>query len=101
MVDALTTSDAMGIGERLLIELASSWNDPRLVPFLVSQLRRATDSPPYPAEEIMDVVASVLGAKTLASLSEQYSELGSGGSESDDEQSAQSDSAGPSSSISL
>lgn len=41
LVDALTTSREIWEGERLLIDLASRWNDSRLEPFLVSQLRLA------------------------------------------------------------
>ena len=98
LVEALTKSDALEEGERLLIELASRWNDPRLVPFLFSHLQPAADGPPYLAEQIMEVVARVLGDKILTKLSEEYSELVLDTSESDGEQAAQADSAGSSNS---
>jgi hypothetical protein len=95
LVDALITSDEVGEGELLLIELSSSWNDPRLVPFLVSRLP-AAGSAPYLAEQIMDVVSRLLGDKMLIRLSEQYGEAGADTSLKDDEQTTQSDNAGAS-----
>jgi len=96
LVDALTRSNALEEGERQLIELASRWNDPRLVPFLVSHLRPVADGSSYVAEQIVKVVARVLGDKTLSRLSEEYSELVPDTGESDGEQGAEADTADPS-----
>jgi len=96
LVDALTRSNALEEGERQLIELASRWNDPRLVPFLVSHLRPVADGSSYVAEQIVKVVARVLGDKTLSRLSEEYSELVPDTGESDGEHGAEADTADPS-----
>lgn len=90
LVDALIASEKTGVADSDLISLASRSNDPRLVPFLVSQLRRETGGEFYVIHQMMDVVARALGDKTLASLALKYSESDAG---ADDEEAPQPDSA--------
>jgi hypothetical protein len=89
LVDALINAANIEEGDLDLMSLVSHWNDPRLVPFLVSQLRNKVDSPPYVAQQMMEIVAEALGDKRLTSLSERFAELPNNATSADHEQATQ------------
>lgn len=60
--------------EMPLINLVKHWKDPRLVPFLMSQLRSFTDDPPYQAGSLLVELAEILKDKELSKLAEKYNE---------------------------
>lgn len=60
--------------DRDLIELVKHWDDGRLAPFLLSQLRRMEAAPSHFAEEIIHVIAFLLKDEAITAYSEQYSE---------------------------
>jgi hypothetical protein len=67
-IETITDKDAE------LIELVKHWDDGRLAPFLLSQLRRMEAAPSRLAEEIIHVIAFLLKDEAITAYSEQYSE---------------------------
>ena len=57
-----------------LIELAKDWDDTRLLPFLLKQLRHFESSPPRLAEELMRTIAEVLDDEEIEKLAEAYAD---------------------------
>lgn len=55
-----------------LVEMVRQWGDPRLVPFVMSQLRAFKDAPPYEAETLVSGLAEILDDKELTRLAERY-----------------------------
>jgi hypothetical protein len=73
LTTALLNAEELGGGEQLLIRLVGSWKDERLVPFVLKHLARAADKPPYYAEEMMRIVAHILGDPSLVKFVANYS----------------------------
>jgi hypothetical protein len=72
LTTALLSAEEIELGEQLLMILASSWKDERLVPFALKHLARMADKPPYHAEEMMRIVAHLLGDQTLIKFVANY-----------------------------
>ncbi len=58
-------------GDEELIELVKLWGDPRLVGFLIDELRANADDP-YLAVQSMGTIADILHDKELKSIAEKY-----------------------------
>lgn len=57
-----------------LVNLVRQWGDPRLVPFVMSQLSGFKDNPPYEVESLVSELAEIFGDKELTKLAERYCE---------------------------
>lgn len=60
-------------GDEELIELVKRWGDPRLVEFLLDQLRTGGGEP-YLAARIMKTIAEILDDKEIEAIAEKYGE---------------------------
>jgi hypothetical protein len=69
---ALLATEEITEGDAQLIELVKDRHDPRLLPFLVSQLYRVEANPPETAYRIVRVVAELLNDRRIKALSESY-----------------------------
>lgn len=69
---ALLSIETLNGKDYPLIEVVKDWDDPRLVPYLLSQLKPRTDEEPYPPGELMLIVANKLGDKALIALAEKF-----------------------------
>ncbi len=56
-----------------LLRLVGSWNDQRLVPYVLQHLARMADKPRYQAEDLMSLVAHLLRDRSLIKFAEDYS----------------------------
>jgi hypothetical protein len=73
LVNALLKSEELVVnGDSDLIKLAGRWNDPRLLPFLMSYLRRVEESAREPLWQVMETIAEVLDDKKVTALFEHY-----------------------------
>lgn len=73
LVNALLKSKELVVnGDSDLIELAGRWNDPRLLPFLMSYLRRFEETPPGSLWRVMQTIAEALDDKKVTALFEHY-----------------------------
>lgn len=72
LMKVLLSADEVTEGDRDLIELLKDFNDPRLLSFLVSQLRRTEDNPPEATRNIVRVVAELLNNKRITANAESY-----------------------------
>jgi hypothetical protein len=72
LMKALLAAEKITEGDEALIELAADFHDPRLLPFLVSQLHRVEANPPQAAYTIVRVVAQLLNDRQINVLSENY-----------------------------
>ena len=72
--EEVTNKEAEIAGDEELVELVKRWGDPRLVGFLMNQLR-ANASDPYPASRTMTMIAELLSNKDVEKLAEKYSEI--------------------------
>ena len=59
LVSAVLKSEELVDGDFELIRLCQCWNDPRLLPFLVSYLRRFEETAPESLSRIMQTVAGI------------------------------------------
>lgn len=57
-----------------LIQLVQTWNDARLLPFLVSQLRRMDSKPPYFASELVRITVGLVNDEEVDSLGQLYND---------------------------
>jgi hypothetical protein len=72
-----------------LIQVAKDWDDPRYVPFLLTQLRAITDASSYQVTILMTIVADKLDDASLKDLATEYRDnLYSNEMESNDESEA-------------
>jgi hypothetical protein len=74
LASALFDAEKLGEGEMELVEVVSAWEDARLAPFLVNQLRKLVDDPPYEAERLASALGVALKDKRVARLAQKYSE---------------------------
>jgi hypothetical protein len=58
--------------DRNLIELVQHWDDGRLVPFLLAQLKQMEESPSRFAEEIVNLISDALGDEDVNIFAVQY-----------------------------
>jgi Carboxypeptidase regulatory-like domain len=72
LMNALLKSEELGSGDFELIELAMGWNDPRLLPSLISYLHRVEETVPAAAERVMQSVADILDDEKVSGLLSQY-----------------------------
>jgi hypothetical protein len=72
LTTALTSIETLDSTHHYLIELAQKWDDARLVPYLLSQLRKAKDDDGnYFIDHLMMIVAKKLGDEALVALAEK------------------------------
>jgi Carboxypeptidase regulatory-like domain len=74
LMNALLKSEELGGGDFELIELAKGWNDPRLLPFLISYLHRFEDTAPAAAVGVMQSVADILDDEKVSGLFSHYTD---------------------------
>jgi hypothetical protein len=74
LANILFNAKTITYDEASLIDLVKRWNEPRLVPFVMSQLRSFIDDPPSVAEDLMGFMAETLKDEELTSLASKYSE---------------------------
>ncbi|HEY0322261.1 MAG TPA: hypothetical protein VGC66_14975 [Pyrinomonadaceae bacterium] len=67
-LQALTDEDMM------LLSLVRNWDDERLVPFLLAQLEKFREEPPYYVEQIVTALADKLQNEKLTAIAERYCE---------------------------
>ena len=73
LMEALFKSHDLNIdGDFDLIELATQWNEPRLLRFLMDYLHRSKETVPLQVSQVMDAVAELLADEKLSALSERY-----------------------------
>jgi len=72
LMTALFQTEKVLEGDFQLIELAKHWKDPRLLPFLINQLRKLESEPPRSAESLMDCIVDILDDKEISGLDEEY-----------------------------
>ena len=73
LVNALLKSEELVVnGDSDLLELAGRWNDPRLLPFSMSYLRRFEETAPGSLWRVMQTIAEVLDDKKVTALFEHY-----------------------------
>jgi hypothetical protein len=72
LMNALLKSGELGDGDFELIELAKRWNDPRVLPFLISYLRHFRETAPQSAQRVMQSVADLLDDDKLGELLRDY-----------------------------
>lgn len=70
--DALFKTAALRESDLPLISLAQQWNDARLAPFLVAQLRRIAPEAPYLAESLIAILAEVMNDVEVKLLADDY-----------------------------
>ena len=72
-MNALLKSETLDVdGDVDLIELARSWNDPRLLPFLIGYLHRSSETVPRQIVDAMEAVAEILDDKKVSALFVHY-----------------------------
>ena len=92
LATALFSTQALTYTEYMIIDMVKDWNDARLAPFLLSQLRKPTDDvAPYYIAQWVNIVAGSLHNEALDDLAKKYSKAGDNTSESE---SARDESAG-------
>lgn len=79
IMNALVAKTSLTDAEYFLLDLTSRWDDPRFVPYLLSQLDLASRSgkevhmSSYFAENVMNIVANKLGDETLTAIVANFS----------------------------
>jgi hypothetical protein len=68
----LKSEDLGGVGDFELLELVRRWNDPRLLPFLMSHLHRFEATAPDYLWRLLQTVGDLLDDKTLLAISQHY-----------------------------
>lgn len=68
----LFSAQTVGYNEYMLLIMVKNWNDARLVPFLLSQLRKGSEESEYYAQEMVNIVALALGNEAVTALAKQY-----------------------------
>lgn len=74
LASALYGAETVGLGEIELVEVVAGFDDARLAPYLVKQLRKLVDDPSYEAERLAYALGVALKDKQVARLAQKYSE---------------------------
>jgi carboxypeptidase family protein len=74
LMNVLLTSTNMDDVAFELIDVAKSWNDKRLLPFLVSYLDQAQDPMQWSVHRVLMIVVELVGDETTNNLLQQYRE---------------------------
>ena len=69
---ALVGAQEFSFTEFMLLQMVKGWNDARLVPFLLAQLRKPTGDSSYFTEEMVKIVAQTLDNEAVNDLAERY-----------------------------
>ncbi len=72
LTTALVNLETLGDAHYYLIELTQKWDDARVVPYLLSQLRNSKDESPYLTDNLTMIVAKRIGDKALIALAEKF-----------------------------
>lgn len=73
LADALFRTEVLNEQDLPLVTLVQRWNDARMVPFLVAQLRRiAAEAPPL-AESLVAIIVEAMNDEELKLLADDYS----------------------------
>ena len=72
LANILFSTKTLTTDEMPLVRLVRQWGDPRLVPFIMSQLRGFTDAPPHEVAPLVAQLAQMLGDERLSKLAEVY-----------------------------
>lgn len=71
LTTALINGEIITDRDYYLIDIVRTWDDPRLVPYLLSQLRQIDEASSYYAENLMTIIAEKLGDETLKRIVEK------------------------------
>ncbi len=74
LADALFSAEKIEEGEGALLQVVKNFGDARFAPFLVAQLRRVEDNPPYQVEEWLTILANAMKSEEAVELTGKYSE---------------------------
>jgi len=74
LAGALYGVETVGEGEMQLVLIVENWDGARLATFILRQLQKLQDDPPYDAEQLIYTLARVLKDDRLTRLAETYSE---------------------------
>lgn len=74
LADALFITEVLSESDVSLVALVQNWNDARLVPFLVAQLRRIAPEAPPLAESLLMIIAEAMKDEELKKLADEYVE---------------------------
>ena len=74
LAGALYGAEKIGEGEMQLVFVVENWDGARLAPFILRQLQKLQDSPPYDTERLMYTLADILKDDRLTRLAETYAE---------------------------
>lgn len=72
LVKVLLKSNDLENGNFELIEIAKSWKDARLLPYLMSHLNQVQNTAPHSAERVMQIIADLLDDEKVSALLDQY-----------------------------
>ena len=71
LTTALINGELVSDRDSYLIEIVEAWDDPRLVPYLLSQLRQIDNASSYYADSVMMIIAQKLDDETLKGIVEK------------------------------
>jgi hypothetical protein len=72
--NVIFNAKTLSYNELPLISLIHGWNEPRLIPFIMSQLRGFVDDPPQTAQTLVMFMAETLKDEEATKLAEKYCE---------------------------
>jgi hypothetical protein len=75
LLNALYATAELDDRDERLIRLAVIWEDERLLPFLVLQLRSVQESPPFAANTALQVVVELLDDEDVQNARDEYEEV--------------------------
>ncbi|HEX8398890.1 MAG TPA: hypothetical protein VF644_15760 [Pyrinomonadaceae bacterium] len=68
-------NEGLTIGDSVLLDLVGRWDDKRLVPFLLANLRNSHSAENYDTMRFMTLLTKILKNEKLESLAESYEEI--------------------------
>jgi hypothetical protein len=74
LADALFSVKDVSYNEMMLVELVKHWDEPRLVPFLLTYLHTVIEEPPYTVQDLVTLLAEKLDNQPLTNLAHSYCE---------------------------
>ncbi len=75
LTTALVNIERLKDADSVLVEVVKRWDDARLVPYLLSQLRHTDEESPYLTENLMMIVARKIGDEALIAQVEKFSTM--------------------------